>query len=272
MQYIFTTQFPRLAYRKFGRGPAVMLLHGFPEDGNLWRNIWARLAQDNTVLIPDMPGSGESTFDGEELSMEVLAESVKMICDNEGLEELVLAGHSMGGYVALAFAERYSKMLKGLSLVHSTAAADTEDKKENRRKSAELIKKGGREPFVRQMIPNLFYEGFRENHAEVVEWQVREALEIEGRSLMAFLGAMRQRPERTKILERALYPIQFIMGKNDNVIPFNKLLQQTHLSNSNFVSAYDDCGHMSMFEKPEMLSADLEAFIKYCYQFQEILK
>lgn len=268
MQYIHTDEFPCLAYRKLGKGPVVVLLHGFPENGNLWRNIWPALSEDNTVIIPDLPGSGESTFTGETLSMEQLANSVKLILDKEGIDELVLAGHSMGGYIALAFAERYEHMLNGLSLVHSTALADTDDKKENRRRSAELIQRGGREPFVKQMIPNLFFDSFKQEHPEVVEKQVQEALKIEAKSLVAFLDAMRNRPERTNVLKNTSFPIQFIIGKNDHVIPFNNILQQSHLSNSNFVSVYQRCGHMSMLENPKALAIDMEAFISYCYQFE----
>jgi len=269
MQYIHTDQFPRLAYRKLGNGPVVVLLHGFPENGNLWRNIWPALSENHTVIIPDLPGSGESTFTGETLSMEQLANSVKLILDKEGIEELLLAGHSMGGYIALAFAERYGQMLNGLSLVHSTAAADTDDKKENRRRSAELIQKGGKEPFVKQMIPNLFFEGFKREHPEVIEKQVQEALKIDAKSLIAFMDAMRSRPERTNVLKNSSFPIQFIVGKNDNVIPFNNILQQSHISSSNFVSVYQGCGHMSMLENSKALAIDMEEFISYCYQFEK---
>lgn len=133
MQYIHTDQFPCLAYRKFGEGPVIVLLHGFPENGNLWRDIWPALAKHNTVIIPDLPGSGESTFANEDLSIEHLAESVKLILDKEGIDEIVLAGHSMGGYIALAFAEKYPVMLRGLSLIHSTAAPDSDEKKKTGR-------------------------------------------------------------------------------------------------------------------------------------------
>lgn len=119
------------------------------------------------------------------------------------------------------------------------------------------------------MIPNLFFDGFRNVHTDIVERQVQEALKIEGRSLVAFLNAMRLRPDRLPVLKGLARPVQLIIGKNDNIIPFNNILQQTHASNSNFVSLYDNCGHMSMFENPAMLILDLEEFISYCFQLEK---
>ena len=131
MPEISTPISSRLFYRKMGTGPAVVLLHGFPESGSLWQNIWDGLASSYTVIIPDLPGSGNSVLE-KNTSLVEMAEGVKAILDKEGISRVVFAGHSMGGYVAFAFAGLYPEMIAGLSLVHSTPVADDEEKNKNK--------------------------------------------------------------------------------------------------------------------------------------------
>ena len=263
---IRTDHFPNIHYRKTGSGPVVVLLHGFPEDGELWDNVYPALSGQYTVIIPDIPGSGQSTLGGEEVSMDSLADGITAILSHEKIEEIVLAGHSMGWYIAMAFAASHRPWLKGLSLVHSSAASDTEEKKETRRKSIELIRKGGKEPFVKGMITNLFSASYKEQNEDVLEKHVQKGLELPADSMIAFYNAMINRPDRTSILKELNIPVQWIIGKEDGVIPMNAALQQSKLANVNFVSVYNGCGHMSMVEQPERLANDLKEFISYCYK------
>ena len=260
-----STLFPQLSYLKTGEGPAIVLLHGFPESGSLWRKIWPELSKDYTVIVPDIPGSGESTLIGTEISMDQLAECIVQIIDNEVIDEIVLVGDSMGGYIALAFAQQYGKRLKGLSLVHSTAAADNEEKKETRRKSIQLIQKGAKEMFIKQMIPGLFSERFKEQHPKAVEDEISRGVKMEADSMVAFYNAMINRPDRTATLNEIGVPVQWIIGKEDSLIPADKVLPQTRLADVNFVMVYADCGHMAMLEQPRKLVRDLDQFGKYCH-------
>lgn len=264
MTTIRTEKFPELSYRKQGSGPAIVLIHGFPANGELWAQLLPLLAEKHTVIVPDLPGAGKSTFSGSGLSMEDMAESIRLVLEAGGIEQAVLAGHSMGGYVALAFAERYPQMLAGLSLVHSVASADNDEKKETRRKSIELITKGGKEAFIKQMIPNLFSAAFKTAHPAAVEDQVKKGMELEADSMVAFYEAMIARPERTKVLENADFPVQVIAGEDDALIPAKAALGQSRLSNRNFVSLYSGVGHMSMVEDPLRLAEDLKTFVEYC--------
>ncbi|MEI8280364.1 MAG: alpha/beta hydrolase [Bacteroidota bacterium] len=263
---IHTAQFPQLGYRKVGSGPSIVLLHGFPANGELWQQVWTDLAASFTVIVPDIPGSGASTFSGEKVSMEQLADSVKLILDHEGIRETILFGHSMGGYIALAFADKYGTMLRGLSLVHSTALEDSEEKKELRLKSIELLRKGGKDPFVRQMIPGLFAASFCLAHPDVIAEQVNRGLQLDVKSMIAFYFAMRERSNKVNVLRMSKFPIQWIMGKKDNIIPYMKALEQSHLNEINFVSFYIESGHMSMLENPTQLKNDIAVFSEYCYK------
>ncbi|MBL7717833.1 MAG: alpha/beta hydrolase [Flavipsychrobacter sp.] len=265
MTIIKTDKFPQLAYRKSGQGPALVLIHGFPENGGLWGRVVPLLENDFTVIVPDLPGTGNSTLGTAGASMEDMADGIKMLLENVGLSRAVIAGHSMGGYVALAFADRYPDMLAGLALVHSTASADNDDKKETRRKSIALITKGGKEPFIKQMIPNLFAPTFREAHPSVIEEQVKRGMELEADSMVAFYEAMMNRPDRTDLLEKATFPVQFIIGKEDALVPAEVALAQSRMASRNFVSLYSNTGHMSMIEQPSSLARDLSDFVQYCY-------
>lgn len=255
-----------ISYRKFGKGPAIILIHGFPENGSLWHNIWPELLADFTVIVPDLPGTGDSSFTGDDISIEELASSINLILEQEEIHTAIIVGHSMGGYVAMAFAEEFGDKLAGLSMVHSVASADNTEKKETRRKAIELMKKGGKEIFVKQTTPNLFAEIYKKDNPAGIEAQIKRGKLLETRSMIAFYNAMINRPDRMCILENAKYPVQFVLGEEDKVIPLEDALKQAILAADNFVAVYGHCGHMSMLEKPKELSGDIMRFAKHCFE------
>lgn len=268
MQYkdIQASKFPNLHYRVIGKGNALVLLHGFPETGGLWSEVWDTLSKEFTLIIPDLPGSGESKRCTEPLTMELIAESVKLILDEEGIEKMVLAGHSMGGYAALAFAELYQEYLKGVIMVHSMGNEDTDEKKETRRKSIALIEKGGKDLFVRQMIPNLFSETYKKNNEIKLAVHIEAALKQDAGSLSDFYNAMIKRPDRVQLLSGLKFPIQWLIGREDAIASPDKVLQQSTCSNVNFVEVYANCAHMGMLEQPSILVKDVIRFSKYCHR------
>ena len=261
---ITTKHFPQLAYSRFGSGPAIMLLHGFPASGILWKEIIPAFAESFTLFVPDIPGAGASRLVGEAVSMEELATIVPAILDNESIPQCILAGHSMGGYISLAAAKLFPERLLGLSLVHSTAKADDDEKKEKRRKSIEIIRKGGKNVFIRGMVPSLFCDSFKTQRAEVVDEWTREGEKLWPESMIAFYTAMLERPDRTEVVKDAPFPVQWIAGSEDALIPAKSILQQSSLSNVCFISRYRACGHMSMIEHPQKLTEDLRNFAAYC--------
>ena len=265
MPEIKTPVTSKFFYRKMGSGPAVVLIHGFPESSALWRNIWDDLATSYTLLIPDLPGSGSTPLE-QETYIPQMADCISLMLDTECVTKAVIAGHSMGGYVGFEFASRYSERLAGLSIVHSTPLADDEEKKSIRLRSISLIEKGGKNAFVRQMVPNLFSDGFKQSHAAIVEEQSELALQIEAKSLVNYTKAMIARPDHSSLPETAVYPIQWILGTEDKIILYKKILTYCAKSGINFVTFYNNCGHMSMLEAPDKLINDLRKFINYCYE------
>lgn len=265
MPEIDTSFSSRLHYRKMGRGPVAVLLHGFPESGTLWRNVWDTLAQRYTLLIPDLPGAGESSLPGE-VSLNQMAESIKQMLDAEQEKKAVIAGHSMGGYTAFAFAALFPSYIQGLTLVHSTPLPDDEEKKKNRKKVIEFVEKGHKTEFLKQMVPGLFAADYPHQHPLKVQEQVDNSLTMSAEAIVNFYRAMMERPDNTQVLKDASFPVQWIIGARDPLIPAIKLIGQTHTASINFVSYYKDCGHMSMVEAPLELQNDINDFLAYCYR------
>jgi pimeloyl-ACP methyl ester carboxylesterase len=261
------TGFPQLSYSVDGQGPVIVLLHGFPEDSGLWRELTPSLSRDFTVVCPDLPGAGGSSLPSEGgLTIERMAEGVAAVVDEVSLAPFLLIGHSMGGYTALAFAEHWSTRLKGLALVHSTAAPDSEEKKSQRQKAIGLIRKGGKEAFMKEAVPAMFSEATRQSNPELVRQQIARGLMLPDKSAIAFYEAIAARPDRTKVLGNAVVPVQWILGGDDSIIPLDKVMEQTHLAPRSAVNVYESCGHLSMLEAPGRLAADLRQFADYCYK------
>ena len=252
-------------YLKMGSGPALVLLHGFPENSSLWSEVWEALAQEFTLIIPDLPGAGKSAADGYE-SIDDYATGIRNILDKEGMGKAIIAGHSMGGYTAFAFSRLFPGRVAGLVAIHSIPGADSEEKKITRAKTIQLIRKGdsGKSAFISQMIPNLFANSFKLSHPEIIQQQMGNAMEVRGDNMIGFYQAMMERTDNTQALKNAPFPVQWIVGMEDNVIDYRKILEVCHLSGINFVTFYHNCGHMSMLENPVKLIGDLRAFGSYC--------
>ena len=216
------------------------------------------------LLIPDLPGAGKSTLDGA-TGMTGMAASVQEMLNHEGLETAVIAGHSMGGYVALAFAATWPEAVAGLALVHSTPVADDEEKKQVRRKAIDIILNGGKTAFIRQMVPNLFAAGFKQSHLSTVEQITEGCMKMNEESLANFYDAMIRRDDSSSRLINSDFPVQWVLGAEDALMPVTKNMANCYLSNLNFVEVMDGVGHMSMIESPQKLAACLSSFAGYCY-------
>lgn len=254
-------------YTRTGRGNPLVLVHGFPNDSSAWDTVVPVLAQHYTVLVPDLPGAGRSSLPEEALSLEYMAACLHEMLDRENIRQAVMAGHSMGGYTTLQFADLYPGRLKGISLVHSLASADSEEKKENRRKAIALIGKGEaeREMFLRGMAQNLFAETYGREHPEVVRSIVAKGMELPAATLAAFYQAIMDRSDKRDLLPGLKVPVQWIIGSEDTATPMKDALEQCHIASVNQVSLYRNCGHMSFLERTEALCADLLRFADYCY-------
>jgi pimeloyl-ACP methyl ester carboxylesterase len=250
-------------YREEGTGIPVLLLHGFAEDSQVWAEIAPRLSTRCRLLIPDLPGSGRSALLPGEPSIDALADSIKIFIDDLHIDKCVLIGHSMGGYVSLAFAEKYPERLTAFGFFHSTAYADTEEKRTSRRKGIEFIRQHGAEPFIRQSAPNLFALETREHRPQIVEETIYRYSNFSPESLVYYYEAMIRRPDRVSVLQQFDGPVAFIMGAMDNLVPYEQSLKQCHEPSISLVHTLAHSGHMGMLEEPEPGSDYLNAFLNF---------
>lgn len=255
MEKYITYKNARIAYSDQGNGNAIILLHGFLESSEIWKKFTDSLSQQNRVICIDLPGHGQSECIGYIHRMELMAECVYQIITQLNIASILLIGHSMGGYVSLAFAEKYPQFLKGLVLFHSTAAADNKQKKESRLRAIEAVKHN---PllYINATIPGLFKAENIEKMAVAVEIIKSEALKTSQQGIIAALDGMRKRKDRKKLLKTLNCPILFILGQHDNAVPLKKVLHQITLAPHTEALILDKVGHMGFIEAPdETLSA-----------------
>lgn len=251
-------------YAMYGAGKPVILLHGFGEDSAVWLSQIEALQNNFQLIVPDLPGSGESELIAE-ADIETYAELIKAIIDKEnaisGAERVVLIGHSIGGYITLAFAEKYPQYLTAFGLFHSSAFADTAEKKATRNKAIEFIKEKGAYTFLKTSIPGLFAQQYKDQYPEKVEALIEQAKQFSPEALIQYYEAMIARPDRVNVLTQFDGPVLFIMGEHDMAVPFESSLQQSYLPKQSHVHILRQSAHMGMWEEPQKANAILLDFL-----------
>ncbi|MDO6429712.1 alpha/beta hydrolase [Flavitalea sp. BT771] len=243
----------------------VILIHGFAEDGSIWDNQVAYLKNTHRLIVPDLPGSGLSSPLPGDTSMESLARAVRAVLEAEQIEDAIMIGHSMGGYVTLAFAELYPGMLKAFGLFHSTAYPDSEEKKAARRKGMDFIRKNGAAAFIRQSTPHLFSGTTRNKHPEWVTSLIDRYAGFNPDALIRYYEAMIHRPDRTHVLQQFPGAVLFIMGEEDSAVPLITSLQQSHMPSMSYIQILENTGHMGMMEDAAKANLFLEEFLNDQY-------
>lgn len=240
-----------LNYEISGNGKrTLVLLHGFMEDNTIWNDMEKQFSKDFTLVKIDLPGHGKSEIYSEIHAMDFMAEKVEEVINFLKLDKINILGHSMGGYVSLAFAEKFPKLLESITLFFSTTLADDDEKKQIRRRSIAVIDENF-ETFVSTSIPNLFSN----NEKDILEGKIELAKKIakstNKEGVKAAQLGMAERPERTKILENADAKILIIAGKYDNAVKTESLLKIIP-EKTNIKTYVLDCGHNGHWEKPSI--------------------
>lgn len=242
-----------------GKGSAVVLLHGFLENATIWNPLREVLSKRNRVITIDLLGHGKTGCLGYVHTMEMMAETVKAVLDHLKLRRVSLIGHSMGGYVALAFAEAYPDDVKGLVLVNSTTSADSEEKKKNRDRAIEMVKHNHKS-FVRMGIANLFRPKNRKLFAEEIKALKKEALNTPLQGIVAALEGMKIRNDREVLLHFTPFAKMMIIGKRDPVLNYDSLVSQTQEADVKVVEFPD--GHMSFIENKSQFIDNINEFLR----------
>jgi len=240
-----------LNYQIKGNGKeTLVLLHGFMENLSIWSDMEPHLSENFSLLKIDLPGHGQSDIIAEVQTIELMAEEVKKVLDHQKLQKVHLLGHSMGGYISLGFAEKYSEYLKSLTLFFSSYLADDEEKKEQRIKSYRIIKDAFPH-YVRAGIPNLF----NPNERDILEGKIETALEValstNNMGALASVKGMVERTDKKHVLENLDAKILVLAGKYDNAVKTETMIR--HLPDRTNIKSYIlDCGHNGHWEKPSI--------------------
>ena len=244
-------------YSDHGEGTCIVLLHGYLETRKIWNDFVKQFPIGFRLIAIDLPGHGDSGTWGGQHQMDDLAESVIAVLKAEQLDKVFLVGHSMGGYVVMAFAHLFSERLLGYSLLHSTCFADSEEKKLNREREISLVLCHKKRQIINVNIPKAFAEDNLERLEAEVEFARSIALENREEGIVAMLNGMKDRPDRTSVLQDPAIPVLLIGGLKDNYIPEEVFERLVSLAPHAKVLKLSDSGHMGFTEEPERVARAL---------------
>ncbi len=245
-----------LAYTRRGKGNLLMLVHGYPLDSSIWNDLIPLLENDFDLILPDLRGFGQSTTILSGYTLLDMADDLAGLLDHLGIEKTILAGHSMGGYISLAFARKYPQRVSGLALIASQAGIDTPEGKERRYKTAAEVDEKGVGSVADAMTPKLSDEtGVRTFVRELIGRQSRQAV-------MGALKAMAEREDSISILSAFEFPLVLIHGDSDQLISIERAKDIVSVKPSARLFELKGAGHMPMMESPQQVADGLRHFVR----------
>ncbi|MCK0130123.1 alpha/beta hydrolase [Flavobacteriaceae bacterium F08102] len=258
MKQLFSYKNIEVSYNDLGKGPVILLLHGFLENKKMWTPLNTELLKKNRLLEIDLLGHGQTGNLGYLHTMEEQADMVLALLRSLKLRKFSLIGHSMGGYVALAIASKRPAAVKGLCLLNSTPIGDTPTKQKNRDRAIQAVKHNYKS-FINVSIPNLFAEENRNRLKAQITQVKKEAMNMTLQGVIAALEGMKIRNDHSAFLKVANFEKLMIIGEADPVLNKDKLLKLASLTNSKSVILPG--GHMSHLESKIALTIALKRFI-----------
>lgn len=255
----FSYKHTHVSYTDQGKGSALFFLHGFLESNSMWKNIAKELAKKFRVVCIDLLGHGQSGCLGYVHTMEDQADMIHALMSHLRLRKISLIGHSMGGYITLAFAELYPDHVKNLVLINSSARPDSAERKLNRDRAIKAVKQNS-DLFIQLSVSNLFMPESLKKHQKKVDRLIDEAKQIPVQGVIAALEGMKIRPDREVLLHFGPYPKLIIAGEHDTIIPINEVKDQTETTDAELIIL--NCGHMATIEAEKETLRQLSYFLK----------
>ncbi|MEA2043554.1 MAG: alpha/beta hydrolase [Bacteroidota bacterium] len=251
----------KLYYTIKGEGKVIMLLHGFLESSETWGAFAEELSKSFKVIIPDLPGHGKSGLSLNKLQMKYMAASVEAILEREAIKKAFVVGHSMGGYVACAFAQQFNERLSGLCLLHSHPFGDSQEKKADRNAAVKLLEadENSKIEICRNHAPKVFAGDNVLKFKTEIEQGLQIALNTDIKTIQATLRGMRDRSDRSQIIENLAIPFLYVQGVGDNFIPLDTMTKEL-MPPKGQIMTLKNAGHMGFIEEPEPL---LDYFIEH---------
>lgn len=238
-----------VSYSIRGAGRPIVLLHGYMEAGEIWDPLAEKLAEEFRIIAPDLPGHGDSGVSGEVHTMEFLAGAVSEVIRDAGEKRVLLVGHSLGGYVALAFVEMFPELLAGYVLFHSHPHADTPEAIARRNREIVVVRAGRK---------NIMYPGnvsmmFAGDNLKTMKAQLERSKKIASRNpgegIIAMLNGMIARPSRQFILENGIVPLLWILGRHDLYFSPERAQRDIGLPHNAEVVILEKSGHLGFIEE-----------------------
>jgi len=250
---------PALHFQRTGTGYPVILIHGYCETLEIWRDFVPLLTNHLDVTTLDLPGFGRSPALRQPFTVDEVADIVTDFIKSQHFTEKPLPiGHSLGGYVVLSMVARYPDLFAGAGLFHSTAFADSEEKKANRNKAIEFVNRNGARSFIDSLIPNLFADksNNRVKTALTIGYQTPDS------TITGYAAAMRDRPDRSGLLSASSANLLIIAGQQDTVVPEAVSRQMAGLAKNAVFTLLSGVGHMGMLEAPEACATAIVSFAR----------
>jgi pimeloyl-ACP methyl ester carboxylesterase len=254
----------KIFYSDEGKGRVVVLLHGFLGAKEIWKKLADDLKRSYRVISIDLPGHGETRSIGYAHSMELMAKSVKAVMDAVRVKRYVMVGHSMGGYVTLAFADLFADNLRGMCLLNSSAYADTDEKKKDRQRAINIVKES-KTLYTKNTIRNLFATKNLKYLKEEIGFAAQIAKKTTREGIIAALIGMKDRPGRDIILGLVEYPIMMVIGEQDNVLSSPQMLEQSELIKNKTILLLEHDGHFAFLESPKQVQKEIRKFLRKCF-------
>jgi pimeloyl-ACP methyl ester carboxylesterase len=240
-----------------GNGPHLCFLHGFCEDSTIWDNAINHFSQTHTCITIDLPGFGKSK-NLKFQSIPEFADAVFQILRHEKIENPIIFGHSLGGYIACEYASKHPQSISGIGLIHSTSMKDSEKKKENRKKAITFIKKYGTSEFFQLFIKKLVAEN---NQLLLGNKLINVIKNTPTKSVINGMNAMMDRSDHSHLLSQVDYPVLFILGDKDEHYSKNEILNQASKCKNAQVEIIENSGHLSMVENEKAFQSAVQKFL-----------
>lgn len=237
-----------IEFKVAGHGPPIVFLHGFMETAKVWRQYAEKLSPRFKVIRINLPGHGKSSVFHKTHSMEFMAGAVNAVLNETGARQALFVGHSMGGYVSLAFAELWPEKINGLVLFSSTCFADSTARKKDRERGLRILE-SQKMKFISSVIPNLFYQKSGKKDAKNIYRFIKIASRQPKEGIMAALRGMMTRKDRSDVLKKLKAPLLFLGGTHDILIPTEKIYEMHSFVPRSEVLLLERSGHMGFVEQ-----------------------
>ena len=252
----------RIHYNDSGKGDVIVLLHGYLESCEVWDAFSEKLAHSFRVIAVDLPGCGLSDVFGEIHSMELMAGAIKELIDYLNIKKVFLTGHSLGGYVALAFLELFPDHLSGYCLFHSQPFPDSPAALDKRKREIEIVKVGKKNLMYPDNVIKMFATSNLEKFSDALQRSKDIASRIPGNGIIAVLNGMMIRPSRLSFMEEGKVPCLWILGSMDNYIPYDLIQKQVNLPSNARIVVLKNSGHLGFVEEEDLSVKIVSDFVK----------